>query len=351
MKRTMLLTILVIFALLAGCAPKEPPLPKELILYNWNDYMPETVLESFKKEYGVKVIVRNYEGQNEAFENIRSGAVTYDVAVVENDLLPPLIAENLLAEIDFSHIPNFSNISADFRELRYDPGNLYSVPYNWGTSGLIVRSDLIETPVTKWADLWDPRHAGKIALHTDSTEIISIALISLGYPLNTEDPTHLENALTHLLAIKETVTFIASDPQSTVDILKSGRAAIVQGWNGDALFAQEQYPSIEYVLPEEGTMLWGDSFVISASSKKRYTAEVFLDFLLRPEVSAQIVKTYHYPSANESVIQFLEPEILNNPLIYPPRDYLTTNSFYAPLSEQGKKLYDGIWNRFLEGNP
>ena len=343
--------VFVFMGLLMGCKPSEPPLPKELILYNWSDYMPESVLESFKKEYGVKVTVHTYEGQDEAYANITKGTESFDLAVIENDLLPSLIVKNLLAEMDFGRIPNFSNISANFRELRYDPGNHYSVPYNWGTSGLIVRSDLIDTPVTAWADLWDPRYAGKIALHTDSTEIISIALLSLGYPLNTEDPAQLEAALKHLMKIKESVTFIPSDPQSTVDILKSGRVAIVQGWNGDALLARDQDPSIKYVLPEEGTMLWGDSFVISANSKNQYAAEVFLNFLLRPEVSAQIVKTYFYPSANETVGKFLEPEILNDPLIYPPRDYLTANSFYAPLSEKGQKLYNDIWKRFLEGNP
>lgn len=349
---------LILFAACGGptptsLPPTSTPLPlaKKLILYNWRDYMPEGVLDAFEKEYGTTVVIRTYDSQDEAYENITNGTVAYDLAVIEYDLLPLLINDNLLAEIDFNHIPNFGNISADFRDLAYDPGNHHSIPYNWGTSGLIVRSDLVDIPITKWADLWAPSFTGKIALHNEPTEIISIALLSLGYPLNSEDPVQLEEALAHLRVLRNSVIFIPSDPQNTLDILKSGHITIVQGWNGDALLAQEEYPLIQYVLPEEGTMLWGDSFVISAHSPNRYTAEVFLNFILRPEISAQIVETYRYPSANESAKKFLDPALLNNPLVYPPRDYLVSNSFYIPLSEKAQKLYENIWNRFLEGNP
>jgi len=331
--------------------PTAPPYAKELILYNWEDYMPQPVLDAFEKEYGTKVIIHTYETQDEALENLRDSTVDYDIAVIENDLLPSLIAQDLLAEIDFRNIPNFENISADFRDLAYDPGNRHSVPYNWGTSGLIVRSDLVEAPVTRWADLWDPRHAGKIAIREEPTEIVSIALYSLGYPLNSEDPAQLEEALARLLELKNSVVFIPPDLQSMLDALGSGRITIVQGWNGDALVAREQYPAIQYVLPEEGTILWSDSFVISSASPNRYTAEVFLNFILRPEISAQIVEAYYYPSANQSARQFTDPAILNDPIVYPPLDYLRANDFYLPLSETGEKLYAEIWERFLAEQP
>ena len=339
------------FHIVPSPTPTAPPLARELILYNWPDYMPQTVLDAFEKEYGTKVMVHTYESQDDAFKNITNHAVTYDVAVIEYDLLPSLIGRNLLAKIDFQNIPNFENISADFRDLAYDPGNQHSVPYNWGTSGLLVRSDLIQVPVTKWADLWDPRYAGKIGIHNEPTEIISIALRSLGYPLNSEDPAQLEAASRHLLQLKKSIVFVPADLDGYLNELYSGQIVIPQGWNGDALAARKENPAIKYILPEEGTMLWGGNFVISSSSPNRYTAEIFINFLLRPEISAQIVEAYNYPTANEAARQFIDPTILNDPVVYPPRDYLTANSFYTPLSEKGQKLYDNIWERFMQGNP
>ena len=331
--------------------PNPVPLAHELILYNWADYMPQSVLDAFEKEYGTRVIVLTYESQEEAVEKIGNDTIGYDIAVIEQNHLPQLIQSNLIAEIDYHNVPNFSNISADFRDLSFDPDNQHSVPYNWGTTGLIVRSDLVKNPVTKWADLWDPRHAGQIAIRGQPIEIISIALRSLGYPLNSEDPGQLDAALAHLRELKKSVVFIPADPQSVLDALGSGRITIVQGWNGDALAAREQYPSIEYVLPEEGTMLWADTFVISASSQNQYTAEVFLNFILRPEISAQIVETYYYPSANEAARMFIDPVVSNDPLVYPQPDYLRANDFYLPLSETGGRLYAQIWASFMEGNP
>lgn len=348
--RRALVLFLCLGAMLTFCqaVPTATPvgLAKQITLYNWPDYMPQEVLDAFKQEYGTEVIVQTYDSQEESLRQITSGAVQFDVAVVEYDSLPELIERNLLAEVDLRNIPNFQNIAADFRDLAVDPGNRHNIPYNWGTTGLIVRPDLVDAPVTRWADLWDPRHAGKIGLREQPIEIISIALLSLGYPLNSEDPAQLEAALERLLEIKPSVTFISSDTQEMLTALETGRVAILHGWNGDALIARENFPSIQYVLPSEGTMLWGETFVLSAHSANRYTSEVFIDYILRPQVSARIVEALYYPSANELASQWLPPGILNDPIIYPPHDYLTANRFYTPLSTDGKALYEEIWRRF-----
>lgn len=189
-------------------------------------------------------------------------------------------------------------------------------------------------------------------IHVDEpNEIISIALIALGYPLNSEDPAQLEAALKHLLAMKNNVIFVAADVESATEALISERIIILHGWNGDAIFARKQNSSIQYVLPDEGTLLWADSFVISASSPNQSAAEMFLNFILRPEISAHIVESYYYPSANEAAREFIDPSILNNPAVYPPLGYLRANDFYLPLSKTGEKLYANIWKRFLAGPP
>jgi spermidine/putrescine transport system substrate-binding protein len=354
-KRMPILISLILSILIGSCVPKEiapteTPLAQELILYNWADYMPQTVLDAFTAEYGVKVTYITYETMDEAIQNIKSG-MTYDVAVVEHDLIPDLAASGLLAGLDHRNIPNFKNISADFRDLTFDPGDNHSVSYSWGTTGLLVRTDLVKSPITRWADLWDKSYPGKIAVRPEPVELINLALKSLGYSLNSENPEELEAAYQCLLTLKPSLLFVPSDDTDAVDVLLSGQAVILLGWPGDALYAQEQSQAIQYVLPDEGTMLWGDRFVISAESPNKYTAEVFLNFLLRPEIGAQIVNENHYAIANEAAYSLINPEIFKNPIIFPPAEVIQKADWYLPLSPAGEKLYAEIWERFLAGQP
>lgn len=323
-----------------------PPLAKELVLYNWPEYIPQAVLDAFTTEYGVKITYLTYDSQEEAVEKIKAG-LTYDVAVIENDLLQSLIKEGLLAEIDYRQVPNFRNVVADFRDLTFDPSNRHSAPYTWGTTGLLVRSDLVESPVTRWADLWDQRYAGKIAVRAQPTELISVALKSLGYPLNSEDPQALEAALQRLIDLKSSVMFVDVEVEKAVTPLVSGAAVILVGWPEDALYARDQNAAIRYVLPEEGSMLWSDSFVISANSPHKATAELFLNFVLRPDIGGQIVNETHYAIANEAARAFIKPEIAGDTTFYPPKEIIQRANWYLPLSPAGQKLYDDIWERFM----
>jgi spermidine/putrescine transport system substrate-binding protein len=349
------ITFIGAFLSLGGCNAGPPPLPtpttpslaKELIFYDWEEDMPQSVLDAFTEEYGVKVTYLTYESQDEAKANMDAGEV-YDVVVIDNDFIPAFVADGLLAEIDYRNVPNFDNISANFRDLAYDPGNKHSIPFNWGTTGLVVRSDLVEGPVTRWADLWDPRYAGRIALRPDDpTEPIAVSLKSLGYSINSEDPGELERALDHLLEIRRDVHFVGEYAEDAVPMLLSGEAVILVGWSEDVLYGREQNEAITYVLPEEGILLWGDNFVIPANSPRKYTAEVFLNFLLRPEISAQIVNQNYYATPNEAARPFIDPEILNDPAIFPPDEDLANAEVYLPLSPEGDKLRTDMWKQFL----
>jgi spermidine/putrescine transport system substrate-binding protein len=345
--------LVVAAALLAGCtvfgytlAPSAPT--QGLVLYSWEAYMPQPILDAFAAEYGVTVSVLTYNSQEEAMANIRSGAVAYDIATIENVFIPQLVADNMLAEIDLRHIPNFKNIYQQFRDMAYDPDNKHSIPYNWGTTGLLVRSDLVTEPITGWADLWNPRYAGKIGVRNQPVEMINIALQSLGYPIGSSDPAQLEAALVHLLKLKDHAIPVTPDAEAAFQVLNDGTVWILQGWNGDMAGIDVQSSPIQYILPTEGTFLWWDNFVIAADSPNKATAELFLDFVLRPENSAQIVEALHFPSANEAARQFLSDDILNNPVIYPPSDYVAKTDFYVSLTEDAQKLYADIWRRYEE---
>ena len=341
--------------LLAACGTSTPPpttptsipLAKEIFFRDWEGDMPQSVLDAFTAEYGIKVNYVIYESQEEAIDDIKAGQ-TYDVVVMESRLIPLLIQQNLLAQLDQRNLPNTKNLSASFRELAYDPGNRYSIPYSWGTTGLVYRSDLVDEPVTRWSDLWDPRYAGRVALWTgQSREVISLTLKSLGYSANSESPTELEAALERLLELKTKFLAVEDfDLYTSAGILNSGQAVIAMGYANDVLLGRESNPSISYTLPKEGALLWNDTFVIPANSPNKYTAELFLNFLLRANINAQVVNENLFATPNEAALPLIKTEILSDPVIFPANSDLANAELLLPLSPQGQQLYGQIWQRF-----
>jgi len=342
--------------LLGGCdsstsqPPPAPTLAKELVLYNWVDDMPRSVLDAFTGEYGVRIKEVTFESQEEAVEHLANNQV-YDVAVIENPFIPALTADNKLARIDFRHLPNFKNISANFRDLAADPGNQFTVPYHYGTTGLLVRTDLIDRPVTSWGDLWQPHSAGRVAVRAQPRELLALTLLSLGYSLNSEDPKEIEAATERLLQLKKAAVLVEVDTPKAVADLLSGKVVMLLGWPMDYQFAHAANPKVAYVLPREGTALWSDNYVIPASSSRKYTAEVFINFLLRPEISARIVNEKKYPNANEAALPLIDPEIRHDPVTSPTPETLRAAHFYLPLSPRGTGLYQRAWDRFLAAPP
>src|SRR5262245_55497663 len=201
------LLVCVLLGMLTACGAlgQAPPptatlQPKELVLYNWAGYMPQSVLDAFTAEYGIKVTYDVYGSQEEAISSIKAGK-QYDVVVMGHEFIPSMIADSLLAPIDFQSVPNFKNISANFRDPIFDRNNRHTVPFLWGTTGLIARSDRLKQPLTSWSDLWDPRYAGKVGMWPIQRDVIGIALKSLGYSANSENPRELEAALKQLLKL------------------------------------------------------------------------------------------------------------------------------------------------------
>lgn len=357
LRLVLLRSILASLIVLTGActAPSRPgptltpiPLADELVFYNWEDDMPQSVLDIFTREYGVKIKYEIYESQEDAIENMRAGRV-YDVVVMESRFIPMLAREGLLAELRQENLPNLRNISANFRELAYDPGNRYTTPYNWGTTGLVFRKDLVDGPITSWNDLWNPRYAGRVGLWLGQRrEVISLTLKSLGYSANSEDPAELEEALARLIELKPNVVAIEDfDLVSSVDVLATGQVVLAMGYAYDFITGNEINPSIQYVLPREGSLIWHDTFIIPANSANRHTAELFLNFLMGPEINAKIANENFYATPNEAALSFIKPEILNNPIIFPDNSDLTNAELILPLTPQGQDLYDAIWERFM----
>lgn len=344
--------------LLAACdAPAQVtpvptvPLAQKLIFYDWADDLPQSIIDAFAAEYGLEVEYVVYESQEEAAQNIRNGQV-YDVVVFDNSFVPMLAKEGLLAQINYSNVPNFKNISANFRDLVYDPDNIFSVPFNWGTTGLIYRRDMVAAPITRWTDLWDPRYAGKVAMwRGQEREVMGLTLKSLGYSVNTENPQELEAALARLIELKPRLLFLEDLPiqdDTSAYLLAQGEIVLAMGYAVDVLTAQAENDAVDYVLPAEGAILWGDNFVIPANSPNKHTAELFLNFLLRPEIGAKITNENLYATPNETAKPFIDPALRNNPVVFPPNEAMHNAEIILPLSQTGKKLYEETWERFID---
>ena len=204
--------------------------------------------------------------------------------------------------------------------------------------------------MTHWSDLWDARYAGRVAVWMGQRrEIISLTLKSLGYSANSEDAQQLKAALHRLIQLKHNAFALEDyDLSSSTNVMVEGKAVISMGYAYDALSGQEKNPAIEYVLPQEGALLWNDTFIVPKASANQSTAEVFLNFLLRPEINAMIANENLYATPNEAARLFIEPEILNNPVIFPKNKALVNAELVLPLTSSGQALYDQVWEQFTK---
>lgn len=340
---------------LSGCREQQPTAPasaanREVILYNWEGDLPPSVLEAFTRNTGIQVRYETFSSQEQAIGELRKGKII-DMMVVENPFIPGLIAEGRLLELSRQTIPNLRNISANFRDLAVDPGNRYTAPYHYGTTGLLVRTDLVDRPVTRWADLWRPELCGKIALRLQPRELISLALLSLGYNLNSEQPAEVQAAVDQLIALKPALLVVEVDSAKAAAPLLDGRVQVLVGWTLDYQTTHGVNTAVAYVLPEEGLPLRSDNYVIPANCRNRSGAEQLINFLLRGDISTQIVRERNYPTANEAALALITPELRNDPVVFPPTEALRRAHFYLPQTAATQQLYQQAWTRFIQAAP
>jgi len=338
----------VLVVALAGCGPAQgggrQELAKELHVYNWSEYIDPTIYADFEKEFGVKVIEDTFASNEDLLAKIQAGASGYDLIVPSDYMVAIMIELDLLAPLNYDNIPNFQNIGAKFRDPPYDPGNKYSVPYLWGTTGIGYDKNVIAEPPDSWAYLFDPQkaapYAGRMSMLNDSREALGAALKYLGYSLNSTDPKQLEEAKQLLIRQKQWVS--TYDSEGFEDLLAAGETVIAHGWSGDFFQAAVEAEQIGYAIPREGGTIWADNLCIPKTAPSQYTAEVFINYLLRPEVGAKVTNFTWYASPNQAAEKFINPEILGDPAIYPPPEIMDRLEFIYDVGE-ATALYDRIW--------
>lgn len=316
----------------------KPELAKELKLFAWGEYFPQDVLDDFTNETGVKVIYDKYTSNAEMLTKLQSGAVDYDLVVPTDYIVERMIKQDMLLELDMNNIPNFKNIASVFHERSFDPGNKYSVPFYYGSIGLAYDKTKVENP-TGWKDLWNPKYKGHVIISEVGREAILVALQKNGKSMNSTDPADLELAKKDLIALAPNVLAYNSTPS---DLLASGDAWIAAVYSGEAAKAMKTNPNINYIMPEEGGTLWMDNLAIPKVAKNKYTAEVFINYLLRPDISKRLTDTYPYSNPNQEAVKLMSDAERNNPASYPKEESLKKAEWFADLGPKLKEM-DRVW--------
>lgn len=344
---------LILLLFLTACSampmttqPSAAPAPEKLIVAGWAGYMPQVVLDAFRAETGIAVEYVSYESQFDVIDQLRAGA-EYDVVVIGNTLIPTLVAEGLLAPIDYSQIPNFRYVSANFRDLTYDPGSRYSVVYQWGVGGLVVRPDLLDRPITRWADLWDPALAGKIAMWPEEDQLFMITLKAMGQTLTVTDPAVFDQAAERLRQLLPNVTELDLSMPNAAELVANGDYPVLYGWSYDALAAYALNPAVTFVLPEEGALLWIDTFVVPAQSERKAAAFQFINVVLRPEMCAIITNEIYVATANEQAMPLIDPALQHHPWIFPNGEVLLRAEYMLEPPADLAAYRHQLWEQLL----
>ena len=325
----------------------------EVNLYAWSEYIPQAMLDAFTEETGIKVNYDAYSSNEELLAKLQAGASGYDVIIPSDYTVAIMINQGLLEELDMAQIPNFSNIGDEFKNLEFDPGNKYSAPYQWGTVGLVVDTEKVDRPVTKWADLWDPAFKDRVVLLDDEREVLGMVLTTLGYDKNSTDPAQLEEAKAKLIELMPNVRLFDSDSPKTA--LLAGEVWLGQTWNGEAAIAHSENPAIDYICPEEGCGIWYDNLAIPKGAPHKDAAHAFINYVLEPKSSIMITEEFPYSNPNEAALELLKTE---GPDLYaaymdfdatnPPLEAIQNAHLIEDVGE-ATALWDRVWTEVKGG--
>ncbi|MEX9950751.1 spermidine/putrescine ABC transporter substrate-binding protein PotD [Providencia rettgeri] len=319
-----------------------------LYFYNWTEYVPPGLLEQFTKETGIKVIYSTYESNESMYTKLKTykeGA--YDLVVPSTYFIAKMSKEGMLQKIDQSKLTNFKNLDPNLIHKEFDPNNDYSVPYIWGATGIGINGEAVDPQsITSWADFWKPEYKNSLLMMDDAREVFQVALTKLGYSGNTTDPKQIEEAYKELQKLRPNILAFNSDNPATPFI--EGEVDVGMLWNGSAFVARQAGLPIEVVWPKEGGIFWMDSLAIPANAKNVEEAHKLINFLLRPEIAAQVAESIGYPTPNLAAKKLLPAEIANDPSLYPSEEVLQKGEWQSDVGNTNI-LYEEYFQKLKAG--
>ncbi len=321
----------------------------QIHVYNWTEYIPDEVLSQFQKETGIKVIYATFDSNESMYAKIKlTRGKGYDVAFPSTYFVHKMRKEGLLLPIDRTKIPNYRHLDPLLLDKAYDPGNAHSIPYVWGSTGLIFNTDKVKAEeMTSWKDLWRPELKNRLVMNDDVREVFGVALILNGHSINDTDPRHIEAAYESLRKLLPNIRVFSGDSPKLPMINMETHAGMT--WNGEAYMANQELPSIQYAYPEEGAIFWVDSMVIPKGAWNVDAAHAFINFLLRPDMAAKICEYVGFAPANRDALPLMPEALRNNPMIFPPPEVVEKGEFQSDVGE-AILTYERYWERLKTGN-
>lgn len=319
---------------------------EKVVVYNWGEYLDPEVLTLFEQETGIDVVYEEFETNEILYPKISSGAIAYDVICPSDYMIQRMIENNLLAEINFDNIPNVKNIGKDYMEQsrQFDPENKYSVPYCWGTVGILYNKTMVDEPITSWSVLWDEKYKDNILMQDSVRDAFGVTLKYLGYSLNSTDLDELTEARDLLIKQKPLVQAYVID--QVRDKMIGNEATIGVIYSGEAIYTQMENPDLEYVIPEEGSNIWIDSWVIPKNAENKENAEKFINFLCRPEIALMNFEYITYSTPNSEARKLIEDEaIRNSEIAFPDLSKYDNLETFQYLGTEADQTYGELWNQ------
>lgn len=323
-------------AVLSGCGKKDDTLR----IFAWEGYIPQQIIEKFTEETGIKVAVENYASRGEMMEKLRDGRGHYDLVQPSDQAVGALVKDNMLLPLNPANIPNLKNIAPEFREMPFDPGNKYSVPWMAGFVGIVYNAETVTGPVVGYRDVFTPEHAGRIVLVDDPREIVAWGLAAAGLPINDVTDENIVR-ITPMLADWLAKVGIY-DSVSPKNALSGGDADIGILWSGEAALLFRENPKFQWVLPAEGFHMFVDNIAIPKTARHREYAEKFINFILRPDIGRMISQRFPYYNPNAGARKLLTPEELNNPASYPPGLDIRKAGIFSDIGDQESKMNEVV---------
>lgn len=338
--------ILLMGAFFVGCSKDSS---EQISFLNYGENIDKETLKEFEKKYGIKVNVETFDDMETMYQKISKGGVKYDVILVSDALMPRMIKKGLIQELNKDNIPNISQMDKDYLNLQIDPGNKYSVPYMFGTVGLIYNKDVVKEKVDSWDILWDEKYKDKVFMFDTYRDTMGAALKKLGYSLNSKNPKEIEEAKELLIKQRETVNPIYGVDNGTT-MIPAGESDINMIWSGEGLNLQDENSNLVYVVPKEGANFWIDSLCIPKNAENVEGAEKFINFVSDKESALRIADEIGYTTPNKEARLVQPDNVKNNPNAYMPKEIMDRCEIYEDFPMDVKKIYDNAWVNIKSDN-
>jgi len=355
-KRSMVLLFVVVVAglLLIGCsnnesagAESDSDLASFINVFNWGEFIDPDVLGMFRDETGITVRYSMYASNEEMYQRIRAGGADFDVLFPSDYMIERMINQGMLARLNWDNIPNAEHIDERFWHMPFDSHNQYSVPYMWGTFGIIYNTTMVHEPVYSWDILWNPTYANLIYMYDASRDTMGAALKRLGFSLNTTNIDEVHAARDSLIEQRPLVRAFSGDQIKDFMIMGSGALATV--FSGDAVWARQDNPDLNFVVPIEGTQIFLDSMVIPATSTRQREAEMFIDFMTRPDIAYLNTRYVMYSTTNATAFAMLPDYMRYCEIYWPPEDAFDRLEAFMDLGDF-KEEFERAWTQVLVAN-